>query len=243
MLYGSAVRWGAWGQQKEKKWFRSVSLTCICLPATPQLYIQTTSRLTVRCEPPRLTQITPQPLSQWACKSTLITSVEAQRNCFKWSVYDLSWIHLWAHQVFPHCEKSSLSAWNTCRIMIRKENPDVWENCAKWWWRWNIEGKYLQTLQVLMYLNALPHSGCRMKLESCNSLNVSVLCLRITATISSFLTPLLIFLSLIFHSLLDNCQSAVLKFKIFAFIFNNLVCSVCVCVLLPPFVPRQKQTF
>lgn len=81
----------------------------------------------------------------------------------------------------------------------------------------------------------------RMKLDAYNSLyveehfrwrepQVSVLRLRITATISSFLTPLLIFLSLIFHSLLDNCQSAVLKFKIFAFIFNNLVCSVCVCV-------------
>lgn len=83
----------------------------------------------------------------------------------------------------------------------------------------------------------------RMKLDSYNSLKVEehfrwrehqvfVLCLRITATISSFLTPLLIFLSLIFHSLLDNCQSAVLKFKIFAFIFNNLVCSVCVCCYL-----------
>lgn len=73
----------------------------------------------------------------------------------------------------------------------------------------------------------------RMKLDAYNSLyveehfrwrepQVSVLRLRITATISSFLTPLLIFLSLIFHSLLDNCQSAVLKFKIFAFIY---ICS------------------
>lgn len=95
-----AVRWGARGQQKEKKWFRSVSLTCIRLPATPQLYIQTTSWLTVRCEPPAHTGH-PQLLSQWACKWTLITSVEGQSwNCFKWSVHDSSWIYLWA-QSFP----------------------------------------------------------------------------------------------------------------------------------------------
>lgn len=96
----------------------------------------------------------------------------------------------------------------------------------------------------------------RMKLDAYNSLyveehfrwrepQVSVLRLRITATISSFLTPLLIFLSLIFHSLLDNCQSAVLKFKIFAFIFNNLVCSVCVCVCcyLLLFLCKSSETF
>lgn len=121
-----------------------------------------TDDLLINCEvwTPRLTQITPQLLNQWACKSTLITSVEGQ-SCFKLSVYDLLWIYLWAHKVSPHCEKSPLNAWSTFRIMIRKENPDIWENCAKWWWRWNIEGKYLQTLQFLIYLNALPHSGCQ----------------------------------------------------------------------------------